>query len=428
MFFRSAKKFVPESSFETDILNSIQQNMPTIEFDTQGNILNANPLFLKLMGYQLNELMGKHHRIFCGPETTQKSQYQQFWNDLAQGREHAGTFQRRKKDQTLIVLEATYIPIKQQGKVVRVMEIAADVTEFFIKSESQADLITALDKSFAVIEFAPDGTILTANNNFLNALHYKIDQIKGKNHRSLCFDDFYAQNPDFWKKLASGKAFSGRFLRKDSYGGQVWIQATYNPIIDAQGKVYKVVKFAADITQDVLREQEATEAASIAYHTSEETSQGASKGNLVLKESVELSNNMVAQINESIEQVSQLATLSQDITKIVKIISEIADQTNLLALNAAIEAARAGEQGRGFAVVADEVRQLAKRTSSATQEINNVVTTNITLTDTVKESMSHVSEIANHNSEKVNEISSLISEIAQSADKVVAAVSQLKTE
>ncbi|EHZ7429005.1 hypothetical protein K6P21_000810, partial [Vibrio cholerae] len=188
----------------------------------------------------------------------------------------------------------------------------------------------------------------------------------------------------------------------------------------------KIVKFASDITTEVLREQQVTDAANIAYSTSVETSQVAQGGNHVLQDSVRLAEKMVGNIEQSLQQIEQLVVLSKDVSEIVKTISGIADQTNLLALNAAIEAARAGEQGRGFAVVADEVRQLASRTSKATEEINQVVNKNLSLTEAVTSSISQVSQIANETNGRIVEVSTIMEQIYQGAENVSSAVSQLK--
>ncbi|WP_337909957.1 methyl-accepting chemotaxis protein, partial [Vibrio cholerae] len=288
------------------------------------------------------------------------------------------------------------------------------------------DVLRAVNDNFAVIEFQPDGTILRANKNFLNTVGYSLEEIKGKHHRIFCYDDFYHENPDFWKELASGDAKTGRFLRKDCHGSQVWIQASYSPIRDENERVYKIVKFATDITDDVMREQQISDAANIAYSTAVETSQVAQQGNNVLKDSVKLADIMVGNISQSLAQIEQLVTLSKDVSEIVKTISSIADQTNLLALNAAIEAARAGEQGRGFAVVADEVRQLASRTSKSTEEINQVVNKNLALTETVTSSIAQVSKIANETNDRIVEVSTIMEQIYQGAENVSSAVNQLK--
>ncbi|EGR1859407.1 PAS domain S-box protein [Vibrio cholerae] len=413
-------------TLEQNTLRAIADSMATIEFEPTGTVISANPLFLSVTGYQLDEIQGKHHRIFCSREEIDSPQYSKFWQSLAQGYAQFGTFKRYKKDGELLVIEATYFPIKEEGKVTRVMKIASDITAQYLSAQADKDVLRAVNDNFAVIEFQPDGTILRANKNFQNTVVYSLEEIQGKHHRIFCYDDFYHENPDFWKELASGDAKTGRFLRKDCHGSQVWIQASYSPIRDENERVYKIVKFATDITDDVMREQQISDAANIAYSTAVETSQVAQQGNNVLKDSVKLADIMVGNISQSLAQIEQLVTLSKDVSEIVKTISSIADQTNLLALNAAIEAARAGEQGRGFAVVADEVRQLASRTSKSTEEINQVVNKNLTLTETVTSSIAQVSKIANETNDRIVEVSTIMEQIYQGAENVSSAVNQLK--
>nr|WP_228140355.1 methyl-accepting chemotaxis protein [Moritella sp. JT01] len=175
-----------------------------------------------------------------------------------------------------------------------------------------------------------------------------------------------------------------------------------------------------------MRELEISDAANIAYSTAVETSQVALEGSKVLHDSVELSNKMLGSINLSIQQVEELGVLSKDVSEIVKTISGIAAQTNLLALNAAIEAARAGEQGRGFAVVADEVRQLASRTSASTEEINLVVSKNLILTNDVTDSMTKIGSVADETNLKITEVSSIMNEIYEGAESVSTAVNSFK--
>lgn len=428
MFFKKKEKKSPRLTHNDNIVNSIGNSVATIEFDKVGNIKTANQLFLSALGYTLHEIQGEHHRILCDQEFIISQGYIDLWNSLANGKSISGTFKRYKKCGQEIVIEATYFPIMNDGVVEGVMKISNDITIQHNQAEVQNELISSLNNSFAVIEFKPDGTIIDANNLFLSTLNYTLDKIKGQHHRMFCSDKFYHENPDFWAELSTGKAMTGRFLRKDSYGGDVWIQASYSPVFDTKGKVYKVVKLASDITKDVMREFEISDAASIAYSTAVETSQVAQEGNKVLNDSVVLSEKMVQDINLSIQQVDKLSLLSKDVSEIVKTISGIAAQTNLLALNAAIEAARAGEQGRGFAVVADEVRQLASRTSTSTEEIDEVVKQNLTLTTELTQIMANIGSVADKTNSKVTEVSSIMNEIYDGAESVSMAVNNFKTK
>ncbi|EFP94632.1 methyl-accepting chemotaxis protein [Vibrio caribbeanicus ATCC BAA-2122] len=427
-FFKSKSETSRDLNPTTNdfIIDSLRQSLTIIEFDPQGGILSASDHFLKAMGYELSEIQGSHHRIFCDSDYVESHEYKQFWPSLAQGRMMSGTFERYNKVGDLVVIEATYFPIIDgTGKVERVMKIANDVTKQVTRARSQQDIIDALNQNFAVIEFENDGTIIGANENFLKGLGYTAEQIVGQHHKIFCFDDFYRENPHFWEKLGNGHAFSGRFLRKTQRGDNLWIQASYSPIRNAKGEVYKIVKFASDITQDVEREHAISDAANIAHSTAIQTSQVARKGNQVLEETVGISQKMVLNLTESIAKVEKLASLSEDVSEIVKTIGGIADQTNLLALNAAIEAARAGEQGRGFAVVADEVRQLASRTSESTNEIGKVVDRNISITTEVTSAIAEVNQVAEDVNIRIEGVSSTMNEIYEGAENVGSAVGQL---
>ncbi|QUM89379.1 PAS domain-containing methyl-accepting chemotaxis protein [Moritella sp. 36] len=426
MFFKRKPPAVLQPTYNDNIVDSINNSVAAIEFDKKGNIKTASPLFLKALGYSLHEIEGEHHRIFCSQEFTHSHEYSNFWNDLSAGKALSGTFKRYKKSGEEVVIEATYFPILKEGIVDGVMKIASDITIQYNQAKTQKDLITALNCSFAVIEFEPNGTVIDANTLFLDTFSYTLDQVKGSHHRMFCYDSFYQEQPEFWEKLSNGHTFSGRFLRKDMNGKEVWIQASYSPVFDTNGKVYKVVKLASDITSDVKRELEISDAANIAYSTAVETSQVALEGSKVLNDSVDLSNQMLGSINLSIQQVEELGVLSKDVSEIVKTISGIAAQTNLLALNAAIEAARAGEQGRGFAVVADEVRQLASRTSASTEEINLVVSKNLILTNDVTDSMVKIGSVADETNLKITEVSSIMNEIYEGAESVSTAVNSFK--
>ncbi|MBV7316993.1 PAS domain-containing methyl-accepting chemotaxis protein [Shewanella sp. NIFS-20-20] len=406
-------------------IQSIKDSVACIEFSPDGTILDANAHFLAVAGYTLDEVRGKHHQIFCCADYRNSPTYRQFWSDLAAGRSQSGIFQRINKQGEDIWLSATYFPIRQNGNVQRVMKIASDVTLDKKKSDTQSAVFDALSRSQAVIEFTPDGKIITANANFLSAMGYSRDQIVGQHHRMFCYDRFYDENPHFWNDLKNGQYKSGQFERKLSSGQTIWLEATYNPIKDEAGKVVKVIKFATDISDRVNQDKAVREAAEIAYSTSEETAQIAQQGAGLLEATVETSNIIADQVNKTTVSINQLNEQSKSIEAIVSTISAIAEQTNLLALNAAIEAARAGDQGRGFAVVADEVRQLAARTSQSTDEIASVVSENRQLTASANEQMNLVAKTADSGKQQISEVVAVMDEIKRGAQNVSQTVSNL---
>lgn len=405
--------------------DAVHGSVATITFSPDGTVLAANDLFLNVVGFSASEVVGQHHRIFCDKQYAQSSAYQQFWADLKQGRSRTGVFQRFNRRGEPIWLEATYFPVKLRGVVTKVIKIAADVTEHHLQLLSQQAVVKALDRSLAVIEFTPTGEVLTANANFLNTMGYTLTQVQGKHHRIFCDDHFYQENPHFWEELGRGQFKSGLFCRQNSHGSKVWLEATYNPILDDNRRVVKVIKFASDITERINKSDAVREAAMLAHDAARETLSCAERGAGLLASVVDTSSLIASQLTHSIGLINQLNEQSRSIEAIVSTISSIADQTNLLALNAAIEAARAGDQGRGFAVVADEVRQLAARTSLSTDEIAKVVQNNRELTAKVTAEMSDVADSAELGKQQVGEVNEVMSEIRREANNVSATVSGL---
>ncbi len=405
--------------------DAVHGSVATITFTPDGTVLAANDLFLNVVGFSAPEVIGQHHRIFCDKLYAQSSDYQQFWADLKQGRSRTGVFQRFNKRGEVIWLEATYFPVKLRGVVTKVIKIAADITEHHLQLLSQQAVVTALDRSLAVIEFTPGGEVIAANGNFLHTMGYTLAQVQGKHHRIFCDDQFYREQPHFWDELGRGQFKSGLFCRQNSHGSKVWLEATYNPILDDNRRVVKVIKFASDITERINKSDAVREAAMLAHDAARETLNCAERGAGLLSSVVDTSSLIASQLTHSIGLINQLNEQSRSIEAIVSTISSIADQTNLLALNAAIEAARAGDQGRGFAVVADEVRQLAARTSLSTDEIAKVVQNNRELTARVTSEMSDVASSAELGKQQVGEVNEVMSEIRREANNVSSTVSDL---
>ncbi|MDX1678649.1 PAS domain-containing methyl-accepting chemotaxis protein [Arsukibacterium sp.] len=420
------EKIGEQADIITDLENSlraIRSNVGYIEFTPEGKVIYANPLFLSVTGYTAAEIVGAHHRLFCEPELVNTAEYKQFWRDLAKGQALQGTFKRLTKQQKVIWLDATYFPVLDTaGVVVKIIKIASDVTRDQENLLNKNAMFIALHKSLAVIEFTPKGDIIDANKNFLQTIGYSLEQIKGKHHSMFCDSAFYREHPRFWNELAAGKFHSGRYKRLDAKGRTIWLEATYNPIYDEKGQVYKVIKFASDITQRVVTAQDASAAAAA---TSEQTSQIALAAKQNLDQALATSAQISSQVAEANKSSQVLSEQSKNITKIVTMISAIAEQTNLLALNAAIEAARAGESGRGFAVVADEVRNLASRTSEATREIDSVVTANAELINKIHSQMESINRMALDAQQQLADVTSGITEVEQGVANFAQLVDQL---
>ncbi len=239
-------------------LHSLMVTQAFIEFDTRGRIITANEPFLATMGYSLSEIKGRHHRMFVEPGYAESADYENFWSELAAGRHQNAEFIRYTKSGKPVFLQASYNPVKNVfGKVTRVIKLAQDTTERKLRDADFEGQVNAIRKSQAVIEFAMDGTILHANDNFLSALGFTLDEVRGEHHR-IFVDPAERDSADyqaFWADLRAGTFCSREFRRLHKRGHDVWIQASYNPIFDLTGKPYKVVKFATDITAVVEQRQ-----------------------------------------------------------------------------------------------------------------------------------------------------------------------------
>ena len=244
-------------------IDAIHRSQAVIELDTKGTILFANANFLAATGYQLAEISGRHHAMFLPQNMAEAPDYTAFWNALRQGEPQEGQFLRIGKNGTPLWLQAIYAPVLGRGgKPVKIVKFATDITAQKAEIANSEAQIAAIRKSQAVIEFSLDGTILDANENFLAVVGYRLDEIKGQHHRLFIAPEQHASEDykRFWAKLGRGEYDEGQYLRIGKGGRRIWIQATYNPILDAAGRPYKVVKFASDIT-DRRGEQEALQRA-----------------------------------------------------------------------------------------------------------------------------------------------------------------------
>ncbi len=412
----------------SETLRALEQGMAVIHFSPDGIILDASPAFLRCVGYSLEELRGEHHRKLCSPEQHNDPEYARFWQRLRQGEAISDKFLRLAKGGAELWLEATYVPVRDsRGHIARIVKLASDISKRVRAAAEQRSLINAIHRSMAVIEFNPQGEVLTANDNFLQTVGYRLEDVRGKHHRLFCPRHISESQEyrQFWTRLASGEYFEGLFERIDARGRPLWLNATYNPVFDDRKRLYKIVKFATDVTAQTEKQQAEARAAQFAYQTAQQTNSSAQQGTGVVRQTVEVMLGISAGLQKAAEEIAALNAQSDRIGSIVGTIRGIADQTNLLALNAAIEAARAGEQGRGFAVVADEVRNLAARTSQATEEIVEVVRRNQELAQAAMNGMQGNRGQAEQGVLLAEQAGSLIVAIQSEASLVVEAVSQL---
>ncbi|HKS15324.1 MAG TPA: PAS domain-containing methyl-accepting chemotaxis protein [Pseudomonas sp.] len=408
------------------LLQAVKSQMAMIELSPQGEIIDANPIFLDVLGYRPEEVRGKHHLLFCTPEYSASAEYKAFWARLARGETFSDRFKRVHSNGQEVWLEASYIPVMdEQNTVVKVVKVATDITRLVQEENANRSLIEALDRSMAVIKFDTSGVVVSANQNFLQATGYSMREILGRHHRMFCSPGYAgsAEYAGFWNALRAGEYTSGLFSRINKAGEEIWLNATYTPLFDASGQLSGVIKVASDETIQVRQRAKETAAAKLAYETSLSTDSVTLSGKGAVTNAIDIVHSLATDMRDASARFVDLNEQSETIKGMVSDIKDIAGQTNLLALNAAIEAARAGDQGRGFAIVASEVRNLASRTDKAASEIVNRVDRNCQLAQEAVQQMLDSRTKAEEGARLTAQLGQVIDEIHQGAHTVVGAMS-----
>lgn len=432
--------------FATDITNqknrdleldgkiaALSRSQAVIEFQMDGTIITANENFLKVMEYSLSDIQGRNHSMFMPDSQRDTAAYRKFWDDLRAGQFIAAEFKRMGRDGKEVWIIACYSPIfDSKGIPFKVVKIATDVTKDKLRTADDAAQIAAINKSQAVIEFTMEGIIAKANDHFLQTMGYSFDEIVGRHHR-MCVDPAERDGrefAEFWAKLNQGIYQASEYKRLGKGGREVWIQASYNPIFDLNGKPYKVVKYASDITKQVMARVKAERARSMIQSVaagSEEMSASIREISETMGKSRQTTDTAMHRVSEADGQAKRLSDAASSMGGIVQMIAEITGQINLLALNATIESARAGEAGRGFAVVASEVKNLANQARAATDKITKEISDLSAISGDVvqtfaaiKNAFEDVNEFVTSTAAAVEEQSAVIDDMSNNMQQAVA--------
>ena len=355
---------------------AIAEQTAVVEVDVQGVVREVNARFCDLLGYQRAELIGQPPTIFYPPEYVASPAFQANWRRLCGGEFVQGTAQRRCKNGTVVWVQGMFYPVRDaRGRVERIVGLVYNVTATQEQTQRAHAILEAIERSMGVIEFDLQGHVLRANDNFLHTMGYTRQNLVGQHHRILCPPAFAQSSdyPRFWDDLRAGVYSKGKIERVDARGRTVWLEATYNPVLDPDGVVSHIVKFATDITARVQQAQAREQGVNTAFAVARETQQLSEEGTQTIVDATARIQSIAQLFEDTAARVQELGRKTESIAASVQGIRRVADQTNLLALNAAVEAARAGVAGRGFAVVAEEVRKLAGDSRTATNDIHQTI-------------------------------------------------------
>ena len=391
------------------LVEAINRVQAVIEFKLDGTILTANENFLGAIGYSLAEIQGQHHRMFCESVYAQSAEYRGFWEKLARGEYDAGQYKRFGKGGREIWIQASYNPVLDaSGKPFKVVKFATDITESKLRAADFEGQLAAISKAQAVIEFDLAGTILHANDNFLQTLGYSLDEVRGKHH-SMFVEPAHRSSVEyamFWQKLGRGEYDAGQYKRIGRSGQEIWIQASYNPIFDMNGKPFKVVKYATDISAQVRSMQQLE----IAVQQTQAAVSAAQEGDLSKRIPMEGKDGMLAElcagVNGIIDSMSAVVGQIQQATEAIKTAAqEISSGNNDLSARTEQQAASLEETASSMEELTSTVKQNAENAKQANQLAMGA------------------SDVARRGGQVVSEVVTTMSAINESSKKIVDIIS-----
>ncbi len=412
------------------IVKAMDRSQAVIRFNPAGEVLAANANFLNVMGYSLDEIRGKHHRMFVDSAYAASAEYADFWTKLRNGEFISSEFKRIRKGGSEVWIQASYNPIfDDSGRVREVIKFATDITDQKAASFDYRGQLEAIHRVQAVIEFDLSGHVISANENFLQLMGYRLEEIVGKHHSMFVSvgEEKTEAYLALWEGLRAGRPSTHIYKRIGKTGNVVWIQASYNPIFDWNQKPYKVVKFASDLTAFIQQTETTQVTAQSVAAAAEEMSCSIAEISRNMQMSREAAEKILGVSQSSGEQTSQLVASMKSMHSIVGLIRDIAARVNMLSLNATIEAARAGEAGKGFAVVASEVKNLSDQTAKATQQIGQEIGSIQKFSGSVAESVRDTMDGATQMSGYVSSVATAIEQQSMATRQISEHCSSLVT-
>ncbi|GGH12501.1 methyl-accepting chemotaxis protein [Alsobacter metallidurans] len=386
---------------ENSIEKAIDRSQAMIEFDLSGKILQANENFLRVMGYTIDEIVGKHHSMFAEAVYRDSSEYKQFWAKLNCGEFDAGQYRRIAKGGRGVWLQASYMPVLDpSGKPTKVVKLASEITAQVNRARDMEGKLAAIDRVQAVIEFGLDGEVITANQNFFDVVGYSLDEIKGKHH-SMFVDPAERSSPSyqqFWDKLRRGETDAAQYRRLGKGGREIWIQASYNPVFDADGKPCKIVKFATDITEQIRSIQSIERAAAAVVEATRNK---------------DLTTRM-----ECTDATGPMKSLADGVNELLDTFAGVVDQVRNSARTASTASAEIATGNHELAARTEQQAASLEQTAATTEELAASVKATASASKQAREAAQGASEVADAGGNIVRQAVDAMARIEQASRKI----------